>query len=329
MEYFQELISDYQECYRRQFDLNIILVEENLITLEDHCFILNRLLTNVDNDLLQEKFQNLHSMEWQLHSILQNLFDAQHPGYVTTTVRNDGVGRPKLDITAEQISFLRNMGSSWTNISNTLGVSRRTLFRYREMFNLREEFITDEQLRISIQEILNITTNAGEVYILGALMAKGYNIPRWRVRDCLYALHGVGRAMRSRKTIVRRVYRVKGSNYLWHMDSNHKLVTFRFIFHGCFDGYSRMIIYLECKSNNKNEELYGVDEHGPLPVLETDNNVVIPAINIELTPQQYEEIENAVPNPLLEDNNYGVTHYLTVRRIVQNILNQNLELLLD
>lgn len=61
------------------------------------------------------------------------------------------------------------------------------------------------------------------------------------------------------------------------------------------------------------EELYGVDENGSLPTLETENNVVVPESDIMLTPQQLAEIENAVPDPLSDDGYYGITHYLTVK----------------
>lgn len=35
------------------------------------------------------------------------------------------------------------------------------------------------------------------------------------------------------------------------MDGNHKLILWRFVFHGCIDGYSRQIIYLDCLTNNR------------------------------------------------------------------------------
>lgn len=43
---------------------------------------------------------------------------------------------------------------------------------------------------------------------------------------------------------------MKGPNSLWHIDGNHKLIPWRFVVHGCIDGYSRTIIYLECVTNN-------------------------------------------------------------------------------
>ncbi|KAK1138182.1 hypothetical protein AOXY_G5100 [Acipenser oxyrinchus oxyrinchus] len=35
-----------------------------------------------------------------------------------------------------------------------------------------------------------------------------------------------------------------------HIDSNHKLISWRFVFHGCVDGYSRTIVYLKPANNN-------------------------------------------------------------------------------
>ncbi|XP_063790453.1 uncharacterized protein LOC135036815 isoform X1 [Pseudophryne corroboree] len=35
-----------------------------------------------------------------------------------------------------------------------------------------------------------------------------------------------------------------------HIDSNHKLISWRFVFHGCIDGFSRNIIYLKTATNN-------------------------------------------------------------------------------
>ncbi|CAC5394406.1 unnamed protein product [Mytilus coruscus] len=39
-------------------------------------------------------------------------------------------------------------------------------------------------------------------------------------------------------------------NHLWHIDSNHKLVRWRFITLGGIDGFSRLIVYLHCRDNN-------------------------------------------------------------------------------
>ena len=56
--------------------------------------------------------------------------------------------------------------------------------------------------------------------------------------------------MRRRFTIQRRLYNVPAPNHLWHIDSNHKLIQWKFVVHGCIDGNSPTIIYLKCRTNN-------------------------------------------------------------------------------
>lgn len=50
--------------------------------------------------------------------------------------------------------------------------------------------------------------------------------------------------------IRRRVYNVRSPLALWHMDGNHKLIRWRFVVHGCIDGYSRSVVNLKCDTNN-------------------------------------------------------------------------------
>lgn len=48
----------------------------------------------------------------------------------------------------------------------------------------------------------------------------------------------------------RRMYTLKGPNYVWHIDGYDKLKPFGFCIHGCIDGYSRSIMWLEVASSN-------------------------------------------------------------------------------
>ena len=43
---------------------------------------------------------------------------------------------------------------------------------------------------------------------------------------------------RSQHRLRRRIYRCKGPNYLWHIDSYDKLKPFGFCIHGAIDGFS-------------------------------------------------------------------------------------------
>ena len=67
----------------------------------------------------------------------------------------------------------------------------------------------------------------------------------------MHRVSEVGIQSRRKGRLKRRVYNVKAANDLWHIDTNHKLVTWYLIIFGAIDGYSRLSVSLECISNNK------------------------------------------------------------------------------
>jgi hypothetical protein len=127
------------------------------------------------------------------------------------------------------------------------------LYRRRLELNVAETFsvIQDDELDNVIQDILRLTPYSGETYVKGALRGRGIVVQRARIRASLFRIDPVGRAIRRRRQIVRRTYNVTSPNHLWHIDSNHKLISWRFVIHGCIDGFSRAIIYLHCCADNK------------------------------------------------------------------------------
>lgn len=64
-----------------------------------------------------------------------------------------------------------------------------------------------------------------------------------------------GVVMRKRRRLHRRNYINPGPNFSWHMDGYDKLKPFGFPIHGCIDGYSRRILWLEVGSTNNNPVL--------------------------------------------------------------------------
>lgn len=40
---------------------------------------------------------------------------------------------------------------------------------------------------------------------------------------------------------------------MWHLDGNHKLIRWKFVIHGAIDGYSRLVTFLKCSTNNRSE----------------------------------------------------------------------------
>lgn len=102
---------------------------------------------------------------------------------------------------------------------------------------------TNEELEWKIRDILKLTPFSGECYIRGALHGRGIFIQRWKITEVLPAI-------RRRSSIECQLYNVKKPNHLWHLDSNHKTIHWRFVFHGCIDGFSRAIVFLKCFTNN-------------------------------------------------------------------------------
>ena len=109
---------------------------------------------------------------------------------------------------------------------------------------------TDEQLIREVGEIRRLTPNIGQRRLLGALRARGIRIQRWRIRECLRRVDPLGTSLRWNGTIYRRSYSVPTPNSLWHIDGNHKLIRYRLVVHCCIDGYSRLLIYAHCATDN-------------------------------------------------------------------------------
>ncbi len=66
----------------------------------------------------------------------------------------------------------------------------------------------------------------------------------------------LGVAYRWARSIHRRRYQVPCPNSLWHIDSYHGLIRWKLIIHGGIDGFSRLIVYLRCSSNNLSDTVF-------------------------------------------------------------------------
>ena len=62
---------------------------------------------------------------------------------------------------------------------------------------------------------------------------------------------------------------------------------------------------------------YGVDDDGPTPDVQTNNNVIVPRSLIDLSPNEFDFLRDQV-DPLLEDGNYGIYSYKETVNIIQN-----------
>ena len=164
---------------------------------------------------------------------------------------SDNVGRPRLQVDVEEVAEMRKIGISITKISEIIGVSRSTLYRALEGSNLLGVTdISNQELDEVIASYKEAHPNDGERILIGYLRSRNIHIPRSRIRNSIHRIDPHGIEQRRLTTICRRAYYVEGPNYVWHMDGNHKLFRWKFIIHGSIDGFSRLIVFLKCSTNN-------------------------------------------------------------------------------
>ena len=52
------------------------------------------------------------------------------------------------------------------------------------------------------------------------------------------------------------------ANDVWYIDGNHKLIRWRMVVHGGIDGYSRLITFLQCHTDNRSESVLAAFMNG-------------------------------------------------------------------
>ena len=123
-------------------------------------------------------------------------------------------------------------------------------------------------------------------------LVNGVSVPRNTVAVLLKEIDPIGVENRRKRRLRRREYSSLGPNYAWHADGYDKLKDFGFPIHGCIDGYSRKLLWLELTRSNNNPAIIAgfyldyVKEVGGCPViLSTDpgsENCVMSAIQVSL-----------------------------------------------
>jgi hypothetical protein len=93
----------------------------------------------------------------------------------------------------------------------------------------------------------------GRSLVLGHLISLGIRVQKQRVTDALVRVDPINSQIRWAALVHRRKYNVPGPNSLWHIDGHHSLVRWGFVLHGAIDGYSRLIVFLKCSTNNYKE----------------------------------------------------------------------------
>lgn len=138
-------------------------------------------------------------------------------------------------------------------------ISLRQLKRILVDLNLKRRNIPESPLEDILTAVLNELDEGGGACCLGyksmwrrLKYIYKLNVKRYTVLEVLRVVDPEGIESRSRRRLRRRVYSVPGPNFLWHLDGYDKLKPFKFLIHGCIDGYSRKTIWLRVASTNNN-----------------------------------------------------------------------------
>ncbi len=165
---------------------------------------------------------------------------------------NAAVGRPRISVNVEMIELLHSAGYKMKKIAHALMISRTTLWRRLAEENVdldRYSNISDDELDVLVGEIQTNHPHSGRGQ--GQLESQGIRLQRYRLIDSIHRTNPIESSLRWQQVIQRRTYNVPGPNSLWHIDSHHSLIQWRFVIHGCIDGYSRLITHLKCCTDNK------------------------------------------------------------------------------
>ena len=150
--------------------------------------------------------------------------------YYAGKVFTSNPGRPRYNISEEQLEFLLHKRFSTTEIALLLGVGKRTVERRLEEFGLsvRATYadISNEVLDAEVSSILRNFPNTGYKRMTGFLLSRNIRIQQQRIREAMRRVDPEGTLLRALESsiIQRRTYQVRSPLALWHIDGNHKLV---------------------------------------------------------------------------------------------------------
>ena len=244
--FFEELVrllTDYETLYNAT---DCILQENVFIRMESALLALQQLIPSAIErglncaSVLQEIFTNFRILflEWtrrretQASSPCTNL--AIYSLEIPKVERSSRPGRPRFEINEDVLLELRSYGFTWKQIADMLLVSRWTIRRRVVEYGLQEttgfSAISDEQVDFYVKQFIEEHGNlVGCSIVQGFLKSLGFRLQRRRIRAS--------------------ISRVDPHNS--HIDGHHSLVNWGFVIHGGIDGFSRLIVYLHCSTNNR------------------------------------------------------------------------------
>lgn len=134
-------------------------------------------------DCLQQIFT-----EWQVHfdqlQLQNSMRVTTNTSFQSSSHPSNGPGRPRFDISRDQVQYLSSLSFTWPQIAQLLGVSRMTLYRRRREFDLLVDHsasITDAELMTTVHTLWSEHPEVGETMVWGHLRSMGIQATRDRV----------------------------------------------------------------------------------------------------------------------------------------------------
>ncbi len=176
-------------------------------------------------------------------------------------------------------------------VKHDIKLSLRTLKKRLSDMGLKRKNVTYsiDSVRDRIKkEIDGPGCSGGYRSVWHTIRLEGMQVPRKVVQNTLRELGPEGCEERRAKCLRRRRYINPGPNHVWHMDGYDKLKPYGFPIHGCIDGFSRQILWLNVARTNNNPAVIAkffintvVEEGGCPTIVRTDNgteNVIVAGI---------------------------------------------------
>lgn len=240
----EELVQEVKENFKdASFDEKLKYFNDCEDMLSN-CVVIEREMVGSGHEMI---FAHMVSSVRELVSMMEDL--------VINEYRVATPGRPRIGISNQQLLLLSRHDFQLSDMAALLNCSVRTVQRRLAEHGVsrrqRYSTLSDAEIDDQVSVIQSMHPNSGYRMIGGIFRSAGQIVQRRRIREALHRVDPVGSERRLTRALHRRVYNVSSPNALWHIDTNHKLVRWRFVVHGLIDGFSRAVLHLHVAGNNK------------------------------------------------------------------------------
>jgi hypothetical protein len=183
-----------------------------------------------------------------------------HAEYSTDDTGRRQRGRPATVIDTAQVLEALSMGYTARDIAKSSpDFSESTLNRSIKRARLRaKDYLSNQQLDQYVYEALQEAPNSGYRAVCARLRAAHIVVTERAVQASIHRVDPTRISIQAVRALPRRIkYWVPSPNSVWHFDGNHKLNRWGFVTHGCVDGYSRRLMWLEVKTDNYASSVLG------------------------------------------------------------------------